>query len=161
MNEDDAISRLYELMHGDAPPQAIVDLATEATRAFPLSAELWCMLGDALQLAADLPATGLPAAALKCYERAIELDPASVEALNAKAAFLDVAHDNFPAAEALYRRALALGGDVDTYTGLARVLAQSGECQAALDLLDERCCPFASDDSVIVMRREIAGGTWG
>lgn len=161
MNENAYVELLRGLLASGAEArQNAVAISAEATAAYPHSAELWCLRGDALQMATDLTMSPFPEEALACYERALDIDPASIEALESKGFFLDVAYDDFQAAERAFRQALALGGSVDTYVGLARVLAQAQRKQEALDLLDPSQCPFSDAQSVSTMRREIQKGIW-
>ncbi len=67
---------------------------------------------------------------------------------------------DYAKAEQAFRTAIKLGAGVDSYCGLARVLAQAGEPNKAVQNLSEGVCPFHSDNEVQKMRAEIIAGDW-
>jgi hypothetical protein len=69
-----------------------------------------------------------------------------------------ISHD-LKLAEQSFRRAIELGAGVDSYVGLARVLAELGhDRQEILKLLEE--CPFRDTAKVQEIRSEIEKGAW-
>jgi tetratricopeptide (TPR) repeat protein len=80
MTEDDYILDLRARWpRGGDASLAVIALADEAVRAFPLSARLWVMRGDLIQLGPGDCSHPLEES-LRSYQRAIELDPQFAEA---------------------------------------------------------------------------------
>ncbi len=116
--------------------------------------------GDAIQLCTDITSEPLSDEILECYRRAVELNSASIEGWESIGYFLDAARDDFAAASAAFQRAIALGGSPDSFAGLARVLAQMGDREQALKMLNPSHCQFSQAGSVVKMRAEIEAGLW-
>lgn len=161
MTEQDYLDEIWSLWPNDddAPDERLLLLVNDAQAAFPESSELQAMCGDVYSLFEDAEA------ARSCYLRAIELDPTNAEALEELGDIYDIHDENPAAAEDCFRRAIAAGketgeGSPFAYAGLARVLAERGDKESALQLLEPRNCPFAHDPTVAEMRREIAQGLW-
>lgn len=147
----DEVRRLYD----DSRVEDAFALSRSAVRLFPDSSELLCLLGDLSQLSeTETPLED----SLASYERAARLDPEWYEPHESIGFVCDLLED-YPRAEAAFRRAVELGGAADSYAGLARVLAQRGHPQSeVVALLDG--CPFAQAPAVQKVRDEVAGGEW-
>ncbi len=160
MEEADHIRKLDEQWPAAGPASdALLESCRDAIRACPRSAVLMRMYGDLLQLGVDDAPERLEEA-LVAYRRAVELDPGDVDAWCEIGCFLDVHQDDPAGAEAAFRRALALGGSLDTYAGLARLLAEQGRAPEALQLLSADACPWAENPRVLARRKEIERGDW-
>lgn len=144
---------------GQEASRELIALVFEAVREHPYSSRLHIMKGDLIQLAADDVEIDLEEA-LACYQRAVELDPGSEEGWTEIGYFLDVVRDDPPAAEEAFRQAVALGGSVDSYAGLARVLAEQGREKEALAVLMPCECPWSEDARIREMKAEIEQGDW-
>ena len=134
-------------------------LANEAVQIFPGSADLWCALGNLIQLSDDDTSFDL-SQAKGAYSRAIDICSTHTEALEGLGAFLDSVEDDPRAAETYLRRSVDNGGGEHAYALLARVLTQLGRKAEALELLGESRCPFASCEVVQETVREIGEGVW-
>ncbi|EEF62936.1 hypothetical protein [Pedosphaera parvula] len=135
----------------------LLPLVEEAIRAYPTSAKLHCMRGDLIQLS-DGPGYGLEDAAAS-YEQALKVDANFAEAHESIGYYCDVISHDLQLAEAAFRRAIELGAGVDSYVGLARVLAELGhDTQAILKFLDG--CPFRDSAKILEIRSEIEKETW-
>lgn len=134
------------------------ETVNEALTQFPGSASLWDLCGDIIQLS-EIPDVELMDA-LRCYEHAIEAEPENSVGYVSKAYFLDAFLDDFEHAKVLFEKAIELGAGSDAYVGLARVLAQLGDEDRALEWLSPSWCPFHEDENVADMRREVEEGTW-
>ena len=89
------------------------------------SAELLILRGQLMQLVADEEPDALDEA-IACFRDAIELDPASAEAHEELAHFLDEIADEPAEAEIFFRRAIELGAGESAREGLRDVLSQLG-----------------------------------
>jgi tetratricopeptide (TPR) repeat protein len=99
-----------------------------------------------------------PAIPLSYYKRAAALNPRSGDAHNELGYMYDVYFDDFPKAEAEFRKAIDLGWDYSSYYGLARVLAETGRLSEALSVLSSKNCPFSEHPKIVDLRREIDDG---
>ncbi len=160
MTESDYIERISELWpEGDEVSPEVLALSTEAIETFPDSPELWCLRGHLLELAPEeypVPLTE----ALTCYRKAAELDPEYADAWESVGYYLDNYDEDFEGAEKAFRKAIQAGGDMDSYIGLARVMAQKGRKDAALRVLSAPDCPYADEDDVAEAREEIEQDNW-
>lgn len=143
---------------GEASPE-LQALADEAVAAYPRSAKLWCMRGDLIQLGSEESKYEL-LDALESYHRAVAVDPGFAEAYQEIGYYHDVYTEDFPAAEQAFRKAVELGAGMHSYLGLARVLAELGEKDKAIDVLSAERCPFYDDLDVREMRDEVEKGAW-
>lgn len=160
MNADDYLDAVEALLASEeGVTDAAVDLAEEATRAHPASAELWCLRGRVLQLY-DGPREFTARDYVDSYEQALACDPANVVALEELGYQYDVYFNDFSSAESHFRRAIALGAGEDSYVGLARVLAQDGRADEALTHLSPAECIWSESEKIGEMRQEIASGSW-
>src|SRR5258708_11174332 len=80
MTEEDYFAELRKRWprRGKATTETIA-FADEATRAFPRSPKLWCMLGNLVELGPENSPNSLDEA-LASYKRAIEIDPQFLQA---------------------------------------------------------------------------------
>jgi tetratricopeptide (TPR) repeat protein len=129
----------------------------EALGRFPTSPELWCLKGDLIQLS-DGPPYSLEDA-LKCYERALVIDPSCAEACQEIGYYHDVVSHDYGRAESAFRKAVRFGAGVRSYEGLARVLAELGRPDEALRFLAE--CPDDDEGRKQELENEIRTGIWG
>jgi tetratricopeptide (TPR) repeat protein len=122
----------------------------------PRNAQLWCLRGDLIQLGSG-NAPGLHEAR-EAYERAASEDPSMVEAFESLGYFWDAIEDNPGRAEFYFRRGLELGGGASVYYGLARVLAQLGRPDEALELIAS--APAEIGMVLAELKSEIQAGDW-
>jgi tetratricopeptide (TPR) repeat protein len=153
------LSRLWRKVEPPYTTPELLALSREAVRRHPESAELWIMRGDVISFAP--PDAGFPVDwPLKCYRKAISVDPCYARAYKAIGYHHDIWTENFRKAENAFRKSIALGADEDAYVGLARVLAETGRKDEAIDLLEPGHCEFYDDPDVQKMREEILKGEW-
>lgn len=89
------------------PTQATLHLANVAVQKFPMSAKLWIMRGNLLELSSF--ETCLPfSEPARCYRIAIKLDPFNIEAYEDLAWFLDAVLGNRRKAKSLFDKARRL-----------------------------------------------------
>jgi tetratricopeptide (TPR) repeat protein len=81
-----------------------------------------------MQLVADEEPDALEEA-LTCFQDAVKLDPASAEAYEELAHFLDDVADEPAEAEVFFRRAIELGAGESAHEGLRDVLSQLGRTE--------------------------------
>lgn len=144
---------------GDKSSCETVALIDRAVEAYPNSATLWCLRGDIIQMGSeDIPYE--ISEALRSYQEAIRVDPGCAEAYESLGYYLDVHTQEYEKAEEAFRKALDLEQRIDTYVGLARVLAELGrDKNDILAFLD--ASPFGSGSIAIAeIRAEIVEGTW-
>jgi tetratricopeptide (TPR) repeat protein len=105
-----------------------------------------------------------PDEALRCYEKAISIDPKFHEAYESIGYYHDTKYDHtfsdFEISDQMFRKAIDMGAGPDSYIGLARVLAETGRTMDALALLEPPSCPYANEPAVKAIREEIAKGHW-
>jgi Flp pilus assembly protein TadD len=85
------------------------------------SADLWILLGDAIQLSEG---THTLADAEQCYERAMELEPSSPEPHESLGYFHYAVMDDVAKAKTFFERAISLGGGESARDGLQEVVAE-------------------------------------
>jgi tetratricopeptide (TPR) repeat protein len=156
-DEEVFLERIQGLLKSskNVPPSAFA-LLEQGLSAHPQSAELWILKGELIQFSDKSPFSLNDA--LQSYEQAVSIDPTNSEAYECIGTFQDTINEDFEKAEAAFRQALALGGGVRTYVGLARVLAQMGRASEAIDLLER--CPEQENEQLMQLRKEIADGIW-
>ena len=86
------------------------------------SADLWILLGDAIQLSEG--DTHALTDAERSYERAMELEPLSSEPHESLGHFYYSVMDDAAKAKPFFERAIALGGGESSREGLQRVVAE-------------------------------------
>lgn len=161
LTEQEYIDRIADLWPGPDEDSSwdLILLAEEAVQAFPQSPELWWYLGFAL-CRIDPDSRPLTIRRLDCLRRVVELDRGHADAHEEIGYLLDTYFDDFHGAEEAFRDAIASGAGVDSYVGLARVLAQMGRREEALSLLATLSSPDATHPSVINMTNELNEGIW-
>ena len=161
MTEEQFSDAILALLPSDADdvPDDALDLSRRAIDDFPDSAELLCLRAELLQLRPD-PDAKMVDEAWSCLCRAKELEPDVPEILELIGDFLDELRQDLSGAEAAFREALELGGDEYASCGLARVLAEQGRREEALEVLSPGCCPFHDGEVVSETRAEIERGEW-
>lgn len=162
MTEQEHIELLRAEIAREVRDEALFDaLSAAAVAEHPDSAVLWCRRGDAISLMHDPHAEGPPSEALACYRHAAELAPSFAEAWEEIGHYLDTHLDAFEEAEAAFRKAIVLGAPASARIGLARVLAQRSERDAALDSLNGAESANGERDEIEAMRQGIKDGVWG
>ena len=126
----------------------------EALLEHPRSSALWCLRGDLIQMSEDGEGDYVLADALASYERAQRLDPWDWEPWEAMGLYHEI-DGELDEAERCLRRAVEYDGELDSWTGLARVLAAREKPEAALRTLEPGVCPFAHEPEVRELRAEI------
>jgi uncharacterized protein HemY len=154
----DKIERLWPRA-GELPSRELVDLCSQAVAEHPESSTLWYDLGIIMDRCHE--DYGFNAADFRrCFENAIECDPNNVEAFQELGYVLDVYFSEFASAEQAFRKAIELGAKHESYFGRARVLAQVGRTEDALNSLSEDACPFHDHPDIQKLRSEILDGIW-
>ncbi len=74
--------------------------------------------------------------------------------------FFDAVDERLDEAERMFRKALEFGAGAGSWAGLARVLAELGRREEALELLAHHRCPHANPRDVVDVRGEIEDGRW-
>ncbi|RYG57182.1 hypothetical protein EON80_28565 [bacterium] len=137
----------------------LLAMAEEAVAAYPQSSKLWCMRGDLIQLGETESRYQLSDSLESC-RRAIAVDPTFAEAYESVGYYFDVIEEDFPLSEDAFRQAVKLGAGKDSFIGLARVVAEQGRYEEALQLLTTENCPFSGDLEVEKIRRQIEARMW-
>lgn len=151
------ITEIKDLIEQTSVTSKVLEIVEQAITACPESAELWCLRGDLIQLCDDETAYELMGA-LKSYQQAAVMNPNSFEAYEEMGYYHDVIENNFDEAELAFRKAIELGAGIDSFVGLARVLAQAGKQDESLLLLSS--CPYSTDSNIKEMEGEIKSGIW-
>ncbi len=75
MKEAEYIEKIYDLWPRDGEASLeVIEVADEAVRFFPRSAQLWCLRGNLIELASADSPYRLEEAHF-CYEQAVSVDP--------------------------------------------------------------------------------------
>src|ERR1044072_1102820 len=110
MTEDEYISQLRAgWPHDSDASLEVIALADDAVRAFPQSARLLVMRGNLIELGPKSCPHPLEEA-LRCYQRAVELDPQFVEAWEEIGHYYDAVLSDEAAAQRCFREADRLRG---------------------------------------------------
>jgi tetratricopeptide (TPR) repeat protein len=161
MTENNCIAEIERLWPcpGDRPSIGLLDSIGYALQLHPISARLWCLRGDIWQLQLWDEQFD-PNMALECYEKALAVDRTNADA-NLEVGYLyDVYFNDFVKAEGAFRKAIASGASHTGYFGLARVLAQQGRSEEALNTLAPDQCPYNKNPEIQDLIREISEGLW-
>jgi hypothetical protein len=141
--------------------QELTDLVEEALSRYPRSPTLWIVRGDVARVhALSIGGDPDPSFCIRCYETALSFDDCLPEAWAEIGSVYDTYSSDYPRAESAYRKAVSLGGDVYSYCGLARVLAEQGRVAEATDILSPDRCPFADHAEAHRVREEVTSGLW-
>ena len=144
---------------GQPPSRELVTLCQQAVAAYPESSTLWYDLGILMHRCED--ERGYRANDFRrCFEQAVQCDGDNAEAHQELGYVLDVYYDDYPRAAAEFEAALRLGAGAESHFGLARVLAQMGDVDAAIAALSPPACPFPDDPDIQLLRAEILAGDW-
>lgn len=158
--EEPFIDRLHDLWPEEGPASAeALELVEEAVRNVPRSARLWVMRGDLLQLV-DEPDEAQLERALASYQRALSIDHTFADAHEAIGYYCDALLDNYEDAEHGFRAAIRFGAGVESWFGLARVLAQDGRKGEALKMLHDDHSAHPGHPDLAQLRAEIEEGLW-
>ncbi len=158
--EADYIQRLKSLLSEESDvPVEVLQLAEKALVLYPNSAKFWCLRGDLIQIA-SLEAEYQLEDALKSYERALEIDPSNAEAYESIGFYEDAVMSNPACAESPFRKAIELGAGIDSYYGLARVLAKLNRNTEALEVISLANCPYSDTAKIKEIKSEIEEGMW-
>jgi tetratricopeptide (TPR) repeat protein len=144
---------------GQSPSKEIAELCQAAVNEHPESSTLWYDLGIIMQRCGD-ECGFRPEDYLRCFENAVRCNAGNGEAQQELGNVLDTFFDDYARAERAFQKAIESGAGAESYSGLARTLAQVGKIDEALQLLSEPACPFHDDPEVQKMRTEIAAGDW-
>lgn len=160
MEESEYISKLEELKseHSEASLD-LMALVEESVTAIPGSAKLWCLRGDLIQLS-TLEAQYELEDVVRSYEKALSVDPNCAEAYESIGYFYDAVMGDPKSAEPAFQQAIRLGKGVQSYYGLARVLAELGRDEEALRLLTPKNCPYQEEAIIVEIAEEIRTGMW-
>src|SRR2546426_11405354 len=112
MTEDEYISELrsrWPRKHSDDVSLETIALADEAVRAFPLSARLFVVRGNLIQLGPESCPHPLEEA-LRSYQRAVEINPRFAEAWEEIGHYHDAVLDDEKSAQTYFREAVRLRG---------------------------------------------------
>lgn len=161
MNIEEILDEIGERwpLTGEAPTKDLMELCAAAVSEHPESSTLWYDFGLLMQRCGE-DRGYVPGDYLRCYENAVKCDARNWEAHQEMGYVLDDFFDDYAGAERAFRTAIELGAGAEGYCGLARVLAQSGRCDDAIEAISEAACPFHDCDSVRQMRAEIIAGDW-
>lgn len=142
----------------DTVGNEIIELIDEAVSLYPQSSALWCLCGDLLQLGEDDKKYEL-SDALSSYTKAIEIDPNYAEAYESIGYYYDAIDDDPEKAKGAFERAVELGAGVDSYVGLARVMAELKKDKNSIqEFLNNS--PFKQTQQVKDIWAEIASGMY-
>jgi len=136
----------------------IIELIDEAVSLYPQSSALWCLRGDLLQRGEDDKKYDL-SDALSSYTKAIEIDPNFAEAYESIGYYYDVIDDDPEKAVKAFERAVELGAGIDSYVGLARVMAELKNDKKSIQAFLNNS-PFREAQKVKTIWKEIASGMY-
>ncbi|MCL5274628.1 MAG: hypothetical protein M1434_07770 [Chloroflexi bacterium] len=160
MNESDYIEQLQTMRSGQPKVSTeMLSLIETALISCPQSTKLWCIRGDLIQLS-DLDAGYTLNDVLESYKQAAASDPDCAEAYESIGYYYDAVMNDPHMAQPAFRKALSLNAGVDTYFGLARVLAELNHADGALNLIAPDNCPYCDDPKIKELAEEIRSGTW-
>ncbi len=97
-------ARWPRMQDNDAVLLETISIADEAVSAFPQSSQLWCILGDVIQLGPEGSPHSLDNA-LMCYQRATEVDPQCIEAWESLGHFHSAVLDDESKAQGFFSEA--------------------------------------------------------
>ena len=143
---------------GEASDEALA-MAEQAVAQCPTCAKLWYLRGNLIQLG-DAESKYELVDALRSYEQAIAVDPSCTEAYESIGFFYDAVMDDPRSAEPFFREALRRSAGVDSFYGLARVLAELNRREEALSLLAPENCAVHDASEIKEIRKEITSGMW-
>jgi tetratricopeptide (TPR) repeat protein len=149
-------------------PRKALLVVNNAIKNRPRSAELWDMRGDIIGMLLFSENKNRIVLAsgdkytytdvLRSYRKAIKIDPTFATAYESIGYYHDVVTNCRNYAKSAFRKAIMYGAGINSYYGLARVLAQQNHDIEALTLLKR--CPFAKDYDIVTLKSEILEGQW-
>jgi tetratricopeptide (TPR) repeat protein len=145
-----------QLRNKDCHTKSDVESLRRMSEGYPDCPELWDVLGDLQQICVDHEYEIDESVA--CYRKAIACDPQYAPAHVSLGYAYDTYFDDFANAAEHFRLAIAFGAGDTARIGLARVLAQLGDADAAVAELDG--CSDLEHVDVLELRREISKGLW-
>jgi tetratricopeptide (TPR) repeat protein len=158
----DEITRLWP-QPGESPGKEIVDICLKAVSEYPDtqpdSSDLWYSLGIIMERC-DEEYNYLAEDYYRCFENATKCDPTNAEAYQELAYVLDVYSEEYEKAEQAFKQAIELGAGHESYYGLARVLAEMGKTEEALNCISEDNCPYFEHPEIQKIRSEIMDREW-
>lgn len=159
MTEEEYISLVGSTVQAeDRVGNEIIALIDEAVSLYPQSSALWCLRGHLIQVGEDDMEYEL-SEALSSYTKAIEVDPSCAEAYEAIGYYYDVVDYDPEKAMVAFERAVELGAGVDSYVGLARVMAELKQDKKGIQAFLNNS-PFRDTQEVKDIWAEISDGTW-
>jgi uncharacterized protein HemY len=142
-----------------SPRRELMDWCMQGVAEHPNSSTLWYDLGVLMQRCDE--SYGYKAEDyLRCFENAIHFNAQDAEAHQELGYVLDIYLSEYERAYQAFAKAIELGAEHESYCGRARVLAQMGKTQEAIDSISENACRFHKHPAVQSLRSEILNGTW-
>lgn len=131
----------------------------------PCSSRLWFIRGEVLQLLAGRTGDNMDCDAVReCYSKAIEFNKLNYMPYESLAYLEDIYYLNYTNAERLFKAAITLGAGLESYLGLARILAQLKRKNEGFEILDEAKQKFHINknyiDEIDNLIIEISEGIW-
>lgn len=160
MSENDFIKMIKSMWPADdGGRERAIALTNKALKEYPESAKLLCLAGDLARMKDDVSEIDVKQS--QCfYETAMACDPGYFVPYESLGYLHDVYNDNFELAEKHFRQSIFLGSDRCSYIGLARVLAQNGQKDEAIQVLVSESCPRRNTEPVLRILCEIRAGQW-
>jgi tetratricopeptide (TPR) repeat protein len=154
------LSRLFRESSDAGVSSDVMAIVEQAVAAFPGSARLWCRRGDLIQLGSEDTAELYTLGdARTSYERALQLVPEHVEALESLGHFFDAVEPDPVAAEGYFVKAVERGASRPAFISLAELYLEQGRTAEAIALLGIERCPYHDDPEVAMVRRQAAGAS--
>jgi len=162
MNLDKELTRLQSTYNERGfPTDKTIEHLDELIRNNQKNAKLWVVRGDLIQLSEDEDSKYSLKDSLSSYIKASKVDPSYWESYESIGYYYDVIDSNYPLAELNFRKSISLHPTVESYEGLARVLAEQDKAIEAIELLSPHNCEFHNHEEINELRREIESGQWG
>ena len=136
----------------------IIELIDEAVSLYPQSSALWRLRGELILLGEDDKGYE-PSDALSSYSKAIEIDPNCAKAYESIGYYYDAIDDDPEKAIGPFERAVELGAGVNSYVGLARVMAELKNDKKSIQAFLNNS-PFRETQEVKDIWAEIASGMY-
>jgi tetratricopeptide (TPR) repeat protein len=144
---------------GQAPPDSLVRVCAQAVTDHHESSDFWYTFGIVMERCAEN--YGFTANDYRsCYEKSIECDSGNAEAHQELGYVLEVYFGDYNRATEAFSEAIRLGAGRESYYGYARVLAEQGRTNDAVESLSVDSCPFWNHPDIEKLRTEISSGSW-
>ena len=155
-DEDTIFERLVVLRSSPVITDHELIKVKNAIDLYPHSAQLHCLMIDLLMLnGTDVYQRAIPHA-----EEVIRTDPDYAEAWESLGFLHDIYADNATSAEFAFRKAISLSAGPDSYSGLARVLAELGRQPEAVAVVLRGMNQYPDSDVLAKRMEEIRNGEW-